>query len=412
MSRSTRSLRLGLVAIAAAGVVASVGVGADPAGAEALSVSPTGTFIASARGNGHGHGMSQYGARGAAIAGKNYQQILGFYYPGTTLARLRPSTIRVRLSGFGSTTTVGTNPKLTVTGVPGVLPSTGVSRYRLVASGSGLALQQLRSAHGSTWRLYRGGLANRAEFRNIDAAVIRLFQSSGASTYYHGFLRAVRSGTDVYTVDRTDLNNYTAGVVPRESPASWPIQSLYAQAVAARSYARYEMEHTSRGSEYDICDTTSCQVYGGALHYDSHGNFGWQDLALASRNTANLVLRYRDSTIFAQFSASNGGWTSYGGQPYLPAKPDPYDSTRSGDPYLLYSKTISVAALGQEFGISHLKLVVITRRDGNGAWAGRALAGYLQGLDARNKSKRVDVTGSDLQYALGLGTTWMLLHHS
>ena len=36
-------------------------------------------------GYGHGHGMSQYGAQGAALQGLTYQQILAFYYPGTTL---------------------------------------------------------------------------------------------------------------------------------------------------------------------------------------------------------------------------------------------------------------------------------------------------------------------------------------
>ena len=35
-------------------------------------------------GYGHGHGMSQYGAEGAAREGLTYEQIVDFYYPGTT----------------------------------------------------------------------------------------------------------------------------------------------------------------------------------------------------------------------------------------------------------------------------------------------------------------------------------------
>ena len=38
-------------------------------------------------GYGHGHGMSQYGAEGAALKGKSYRQIIGFYYPHTTWGR-------------------------------------------------------------------------------------------------------------------------------------------------------------------------------------------------------------------------------------------------------------------------------------------------------------------------------------
>ena len=37
-------------------------------------------------GFGHGVGMSQYGAYGAARQGLTADQIVGFYYPGTTLA--------------------------------------------------------------------------------------------------------------------------------------------------------------------------------------------------------------------------------------------------------------------------------------------------------------------------------------
>ena len=38
-------------------------------------------------GFGHGNGMSQYGAHGAAQQGLTWQQIVAFYYPGTTLGR-------------------------------------------------------------------------------------------------------------------------------------------------------------------------------------------------------------------------------------------------------------------------------------------------------------------------------------
>jgi stage II sporulation protein D len=38
------------------------------------------------RGAGHGIGMCQYGARGMALAGRDYRAILAFYYPGAVLA--------------------------------------------------------------------------------------------------------------------------------------------------------------------------------------------------------------------------------------------------------------------------------------------------------------------------------------
>lgn len=43
------------------------------------------TFIG--KGFGHGVGMCQWGARGMALAGKNYREILEFYYPGTRIKK-------------------------------------------------------------------------------------------------------------------------------------------------------------------------------------------------------------------------------------------------------------------------------------------------------------------------------------
>jgi len=43
---------------------------------------------------GHGVGMSQYGARALAERGHNYQQILQYYYRGTTLQGIGPVTVQ------------------------------------------------------------------------------------------------------------------------------------------------------------------------------------------------------------------------------------------------------------------------------------------------------------------------------
>ena len=42
------------------------------------------------RGRGHGVGLCQYGADGAAREGKNYRQIIMFYYPGSELTKIKP----------------------------------------------------------------------------------------------------------------------------------------------------------------------------------------------------------------------------------------------------------------------------------------------------------------------------------
>jgi stage II sporulation protein D len=47
------------------------------------------SFVFLGRGSGHGVGLCQFGAKGMAEDGKNYREILQYYYPGVTLSRLQ-----------------------------------------------------------------------------------------------------------------------------------------------------------------------------------------------------------------------------------------------------------------------------------------------------------------------------------
>jgi peptidoglycan hydrolase-like amidase len=117
------------------------------------------------------------------------------------------------------------------------------------------------------------------------------------------------------------------------------------------------------------------------------------------------VLTYHRSTIFAQFSASDGGYTTDGGEPYLVAKADPYDNAASGDPYLGYERSSSASTIAAYFGLRKVTGLTITKRDGHGRWGGRVLDGEVKGTNAAGHARTVQATGFDLQYAFGLGST-------
>ena len=103
----------------------------------------------------------------------------------------------------------------------------------------------------------------------------------GGRTAYRGKLRNAAVGGHRATVNVLPLDHYLKGVVPQEVPASWPRHAVRAQAVAARTYAAFQ--RADRGT---ICDTTSCQVYGGysAEHPDANA---------AVKATASAVLTFR-----------------------------------------------------------------------------------------------------------------------
>jgi SpoIID/LytB domain protein len=374
------------------------------AAVEQVTVSPSGTVKVFWRGNGHGHGMSQYGARGAAAEGLTTDQILAFYYPGTKLTRIANSTVRVRISGGTADTTVFADSGLTVSGYGETLPA-AYSRFRLAPSGSGLMVQGQK---GSTWKTLKRGLPASAFFSRPGSSV-RLLLAGGSSTRYRGTVGAVRSGSGEITVNHVSLDRYTQGVVPREMPASWSSTAVRAQAVAARTYAKSLMEAAGRSGSYDICDTTSCQVYGGMTHYDSAGHVLWSDDPAATVGNENTILTYGGAAVFAQFSASNGGATVDGGKPYLIGKSDPYDASISGDPYLSQSETVKVASIASHFGLKSVSSVQITKRDGNGPWGGRVVSAVVNGTRSTGGTAHISTDGFGLGGAFGLGTNYLRL---
>jgi hypothetical protein len=330
---------------------------------------------------------------------------VSFYYPGTTLSNLGVTSIRVLVSGAGRYPTVVTQVGLALsfTGANHALPTSGISRYRLVPAGAGLKLQRLTTA----WADVAGytALPLQADFNNVSTSVVRLARSDGQFNDYRGVLGGYNNGGGVWAINRVSLDQYTQGVVPRESPASWRAAALQAQAIAARTYGRNAVEsHT--GSAYDICDTTSCQVYGGLARLSAGGTrlFGEEPSTnAATAATANQVLRYNGATIFAQFSASNGGWTSYGGYPYLPHKADPYDNAASGDPYLNWTQSVSVSSIASSFGLSRATRIEITQREGGGMWGGRVLQAYVDGFYPNGNAAHISMSIDTMRFLFGGG---------
>lgn len=408
-----RGLAIFAAAVAFTGSLALASSPARATAAQVFQLPVGGTFTVTGHGNGHGHGMSQYGAEGAALAGLTTAQILSFYYPGTSLTTLPSApTIRVLISGGYANTCIQAKAGLTATGVSGALPATGSLQIAPSAGASGLVLSAFASARcsGTATQSWSEPSATTLDISSPSAGYVRLLRSDGTSTDYYGSLGAARNGSGELTINRVSLNLYAQGVAPREMPASWQLAAVQAQTIAARTYADYELTHAAAGSAYDICDNSDCQMYGGKARYDSTGTtLLWQDFPAGGANNQNEVLQYQGSAAFTQYSASDGGWTDDGGQPYLTAHADPYDDTASGDPYLTWTRTVSTAAVASAFGLSSVTSLGITARDGNGDMGGRVTAGYVYGTTASGSSTTVTATGFGLQDALGVPTNWFTL---
>ena len=411
MRRSIALLVTASLATAAAAVAVTVLGPTSRAGAvEDYPAPADGTFTFTGHGNGHGIGLSQYGARNAATLGRSGTQILDFYYPGTTtVAEAASSQIRVRLMAASASEVpvqgaTGLTVRDVATGQVTPLPDAS-ARYRIVGDATALRVQSSTDG-GANWSELGSGTGPLV-FQGVPE--LRLYLPDGTSRGYQGTIAGVRSGdTTLVTVNTVGIDAYVAGVLPREMPASWPAAALRAQAVAARTYAASERASRAASASYDLCDTTQCQVYGGRRLYSGGTVTDLQPASVlqAVAQTARQIRTSAGAPIFAQFSASNGGWTVADERfAYLPAKADPYD--RTSNPYGTWTASLSVARLAQCFpAAGTVQRISVLSRDGHGDWGGRLLSVRLTGRTAAGDTVTQDVTGSSLRSCGGMTSTY------
>lgn len=256
------------------------------------------------RGYGHGVGLSQYGARGRALAGESAPEILAHYYAGTTIGAISTDTpIRVllldnfvptagaplTLYGRGGTWVVGgIDLEFPADARLRLFPPAGVTGWRAV----------IDSAAGQV--LFDGPAA--ADFQvapATDATTIQLYSKPSTNDLYRGALRIKVSGTSLDVINLLPIEAYLRGVVPSEMPTSWPLEARIAQTIVARSYAAY---HLVAGGTYDVFDDTRSQVYLGVRreHPDA-------DAVILS--TAGQVVRSGSAIANTLFHSTAGGWT-------------------------------------------------------------------------------------------------------
>ncbi len=386
--RVVRPLLAALVALLLTGAVAGPASAAD----DTWRVPGKAWVTIKGHGYGHGHGMSQYGAEGAARQGLSFRQIAEFYYPGTAWGKAQG---RIRVVISADTTddlVVQAAPGLTLrdadSGESVVLPDNGATRWRISVDAEGVDRVAWFDKRWHRW----ARLAGAGAF-SVAGGPVTLVTPSG-TRQYRGRLWAwaPTAGSRARdTLNVLKLESYLKGVVPLEMPALWSKHAVRAQAVAARTYAAYERDHRSG----PICDTSSCQVYGGysAEHPASND---------AVDATRRLALLHDGEPAFTQFASSSGGWTSAGSVPYLAAIEDPYDDW-AGNPVHEWSVRVADTRIEQEWpGLGDLRRVTVTQRDGNGDWGGR-----VRSLTLIGDQGRVVVSGDTLRASLGLRSSWV-----
>lgn len=116
---------------------------------------------------------------------------------------------------------------------------------------------------------------------------------------YRGGIRMIVTAAGLMTVNKLPLESYLRGVVPAEMPASWPLEALKSQAVAARTYA---WDRMFKDRAWEVMPTAAHQVYGGYARERAT-----TDTAIAE--TVGVILTYNGRIVRALYHSTAGGHT-------------------------------------------------------------------------------------------------------
>jgi stage II sporulation protein D len=341
------------------------------------------SWVVSGHGDGHGVGMSQYGAYGYAEHGKGYRFILAHYYRGTSIGTLHEAHVVRVLVGV----------------VGGDIGFSGATS----ACGESLSSDREYRAHrvGTTVKLLDADGHTLADcgpkLRTAGGSQIEI---SGIGTY-RGALDVVPTDSDLGSLNAINVlsvDQYVKGVIPNESPSTWPQAALRAQAIVSRSYALSVQVH---GNGFDLYDDTASQVYKGLESETAATN-------LAAEATKGEVVTYGGRVAETYFSACSGGHTEsvqdvfFGAAvPYLVGVPDPYDGSCPLHSWTLDFTGPEISARLGAYLDGRLKKVVVTQR----GTSPRIVWAQLYGTEGVTR-----IRGDQLAEALGAYDSWMTFH--
>jgi stage II sporulation protein D len=340
---------------------------------------------------GHGIGMSQYGAWEMAKDGYTAKQILAHYYTGTTYDAVPDDQVLdvnvLYHIDPSSTLSASTSPIVTGSGGGAfTVTMAGATGTMIGVAGNSLTFSMTSGKIRATCTSCTGatsltGTAATLQWDKLSGMNDKTLLKIGGTQYRDGTIRISPYGTTSWNVvNQVKLHDEYLDYIA-ESPWSWNLEALRAQAAAARGYALAKYNRLG-GKDQASCachlvDTTSDQVYGGYSTVLSNGNEpywpNWKNAVRATGSgTTGYVARYQGSIIQAFFSSSSGGRTEnnedvWGGTalPYLRGVSDPW-SLRPSNPLRAWRQTTSGSSMASAFGLADVVRLDLRDRTVNG----------------------------------------------
>ncbi|WDV47536.1 SpoIID/LytB domain-containing protein [Clostridiaceae bacterium M8S5] len=171
-----------------------------------------------------------------------------------------------------------------------------INHSKKVVNGSGTRMilidnnQNIRFAYNLKEKLY---------LKNTTVNKISVIGVTGKK--YRGYISFGNKEGLLIPINTLKLNEYLYGVVAKEISSTWPIESIKAQAVAARNYGAMYIGKGKAG-EYDLDDTQNSQSYEGY-------SFEKAIINKAIDDTKDVVIKYKGEIVPTYYHSNSGGHT-------------------------------------------------------------------------------------------------------
>lgn len=191
------------------------------------------------------------------------------------------------------------------------------------------------------------------------------------------------------------LENYLAGVIGHEMSPRWPREALKAQAIAARSYALYQMEWARRrGRDYDVVDSQADQVF----KESGMANSNLQDIV---NETRGLVIWKKGQIVQAFYSSTCGGQSETAvGAGFSKESPLAYSKSDNfclASPFATWTESYSTTEISKRldragFHVNELRDLCINKKNPSG---------YVELLQYKDTQGEHTLTGRDFRRLAG-----------
>ncbi len=188
--------------------------------------------------------------------------------------------------------------------------------YRLVPTGKLNVLSRGTSLSEREVKTSTGGFLLGQE--SIGVTSLELIPENSPAIWvdghqYRGRLRLSRlSDGSILAVNLLPLEDYLASVVDSEMPIAFGAEARTAQAIAARTYALYQMRQNLSHPSFDVFGSERSQKYLGYKYVNSEGKL-WagesDDSRAIVRSTGGIVCTTNGKLFCTYFSAACGGRT-------------------------------------------------------------------------------------------------------